>query len=85
MKIIETDLPASELDTFVDLALKARSEPISSVSFVPPAIVTADPDIDKIRAAVEKAVDPPEASDEGSDRGSATPAAKPAAHSARTV
>ena len=54
--LIETDLPASELDTFVDLALKARSEPISSVSFVPPAIVTSDPDIDKIREMVDTAI-----------------------------
>lgn len=54
--LIETDLPASELDTFVDLALKARSEPISSVSFVPPAIVTSDPDIDKIQEMVATAI-----------------------------
>ncbi len=54
--LIETDLPASELDTFIDLALKSRAEPISSVSFVPPAIVTADPDIDKIQEMVDTAI-----------------------------
>lgn len=55
--LIETDLPASELGTFVDLALKARTQRISSVSFVPPQIVTADPDIDKIREMVDTAID----------------------------
>ncbi len=54
--LIKTDLPASELDTFVDLALKARSEPISSVSFVPPVIMTSDPDIDKVHEMVESAI-----------------------------
>jgi LCP family protein required for cell wall assembly len=55
--LIDTDLPASELGTFVDLALKARTQRISSVSFVPPAIVTADPDIDKIREMIGTAID----------------------------
>jgi polyisoprenyl-teichoic acid--peptidoglycan teichoic acid transferase len=55
--LIDTDLPASELDTFADLALKARSQRISTVSFVPPAIVTANPDIDKVRDMVETAIE----------------------------
>jgi hypothetical protein len=55
--LLETNLPASELGTFAELALKARSQPISSVSFVPPAINTADPDIDKIRGMIGKAID----------------------------
>jgi LCP family protein required for cell wall assembly len=55
--LLETNLPASELGTFAELALKARSQPISSVSFVPPAINTADPDIDKIRSMIGKAID----------------------------
>ena len=48
-ELVETNLPASELDAFAQLALKARSQKIASVSFVPPAIITDDPDIDKIR------------------------------------
>jgi LCP family protein required for cell wall assembly len=55
--LLETNLPASELGTFAQLALKARSQPISSVSFVPPAINTADPDIDKIRDMITQAID----------------------------
>ena len=55
--LLETNLPASELDTFVDLALKARSQKIATVSFVPPQIVTAAPDIDKIRSMIKTATE----------------------------
>jgi hypothetical protein len=56
-QLVETDLPASELDTFAQLALKARSQRVASVSFVPPQISTSDPDIDKIRSMIATAVD----------------------------
>lgn len=56
-KLFETNLPASELDTFAELALKARSQKIATVSFVPPAINTSDPDIDKIRSMIDKALE----------------------------
>lgn len=56
-ELVQTNLPASELDTFAELALKARSQKISSVSFVPPAINTGDPDIDKIRDMIDRAVE----------------------------
>ena len=55
--LITTDLPKGEVDRFMELALKARSQPIRTVSFVPPMISTGDPDIDKIHAAVDKAID----------------------------
>ena len=61
--VLETNLPASELDTFVDLSLKARSQRIATVSFVPPQIVTAHPDIDKIRSMISKAIDRSEGTD----------------------
>lgn len=54
--MIETNLPASELDTFAELALKARAQRVSSVSFVPPAINTSDPDIGKIRSMIAAAI-----------------------------
>jgi len=57
--LLSTDLPASELGNFADLAMKAKEQPIRSVSFVPPAINTGDPDIDKIRAMIAKAIDGP--------------------------
>ena len=56
-QLITTNLPASELGTFAELAMKARSQPISSVSFVPPKINTGNPDIDKIHAMVERAIE----------------------------
>jgi LCP family protein required for cell wall assembly len=55
--LITTDLPRSEVDQFMRLALAARSQPVRTVSFVPPMIATGDPDIEKIHAAVEKAID----------------------------
>jgi LCP family protein required for cell wall assembly len=60
-ELVQTNLPASELDTFAQLALKARGQKISSVSFVPPAIKTYDPDIDKIRQMIDEAVKKSEA------------------------
>jgi len=56
-ELISTDLPASELGTFAELAMKARTQPVSSVSFVPPVINTSDPDIDEVHALVQEAVD----------------------------
>jgi len=55
-RLLRTDLPASELDTFIDLALKARSQPVASVSFVPPAVQTYDPDFALIRSMVVDAL-----------------------------
>ncbi len=69
-ELVQTDLPASELDTFAELALKARSQKISSVSFVPPAIQTYDPDIDKIQSMIGDAI----------EKSEAAPAPKPAKH-----
>ena len=42
--LIETDLPQSELGRFADLVLKARSQKIRSVNFVPPLIKPWDYD-----------------------------------------
>jgi polyisoprenyl-teichoic acid--peptidoglycan teichoic acid transferase len=61
---VTTDVPAAELDTFLQLAVKARRLPVDSVSFVPPAVQTYDPDYDRIQAMVERAVDRSEAADE---------------------
>lgn len=72
----QTDLPESEVDTFVQLALKARSQPIHTVSFVPPQINTVHPDIAKIQAMVTAAI----SADEGT--GKSARAAKTRHHSA---
>lgn len=54
--MLETNIPASEVDTFVDLALKASSEPMATVSIVPPEINTADPDMDKVHQMIRDAI-----------------------------
>jgi LCP family protein required for cell wall assembly len=68
-KLIDTDLPASELGRFAELALKARSLPVRTVSFVPPAVSTSDPDVEEIQAMVRSAVDRSEGKDAASDGG----------------
>ena len=55
-RLLSTDIPASELDTFIELALKARSRPVSSVSFVPPKVLTYDPDFELVREMVDEAL-----------------------------
>ena len=77
-ELITTDLPASELGTFAELAMKTRTMPVSTVSFVPPAINTGAPDIDKIHRMVAKAIERSQAKDEKSESGGAvTKTSKP--------
>lgn len=58
-QLVRTDLPASELARFAELAMKARSRPVRTVSFVPPAISTSHPDVDKIHTMVTTAIEGP--------------------------
>ena len=67
--LITTNLPLSEVDRFVELALKARSQPVRTVSFVPPMINTSHPDIDKIQAAVQDALHPAKKAAQGTKQG----------------
>jgi LCP family protein required for cell wall assembly len=53
---VSTDIPAGQLPTFLDLAVKARSQPVRSVQFVPPLITPARPDFGVIRSLVTQAV-----------------------------
>lgn len=55
--MLQTSIPSGEVDRFVDLALKAKSQKISTVSLVPPLVPnTADPDIARIHRAVDTAI-----------------------------
>jgi polyisoprenyl-teichoic acid--peptidoglycan teichoic acid transferase len=56
-ELISTDLPRSEVDNFISLAMKAKSQPIGTVSLVPPMIDTAHPDMSVIKAAITDAID----------------------------
>jgi LCP family protein required for cell wall assembly len=55
--LLTTNIPQQDLDVFMQLGLKARKEKISSVSLVPPAIYTGNPDYPKVRSMIAKAVD----------------------------
>ncbi|GAA4113991.1 hypothetical protein GCM10022215_11720 [Nocardioides fonticola] len=55
-ELISTNLPASELDTFIPLAMKARDQKIATLSLVPPMIDTAHPDIPLIHRKVSEAI-----------------------------
>jgi LCP family protein required for cell wall assembly len=64
-RVISTDLPASEVDRFVALALEAKSQPLGTVSFVPPLVNTAEPDIDLIHERVQDAIERSQARGDG--------------------
>ncbi|MBC7632012.1 LCP family protein [Aeromicrobium sp.] len=55
--LLTTNIPQQDLDVFMDLALKAKTQKVSTVSLVPPVIFTGNPDFDKVRRLVSKAVD----------------------------
>ncbi len=67
--LLETNLPASELGRFAELAMKARSQRIASISFVPPQISTSNPDLDEIHAMVSSAIDKSESGGGGKKKG----------------
>jgi LCP family protein required for cell wall assembly len=82
-QIVSTDIPASELSTFLTLARQAKSQKIRSVAFVPPMVVTANPDFDLIRAKVASAIAASAAGPTATPTGRA--AAKPSATKAPTA
>lgn len=56
-QMVSTDIPASEVDRFMELALKAKGQPVATLSLVPPMINTAEPDIALIKRKVVQAID----------------------------
>ncbi|WP_245734922.1 LCP family protein [Nocardioides exalbidus] len=55
--MVSTDIPRSEVDRFVQLALKAKGQKIATLSLVPPMINTANPDIALVQQKVQAAID----------------------------
>jgi LCP family protein required for cell wall assembly len=55
--LMTTDIPAAQLGSFMDLALKARQRKVSTVSLVPPVIFTGNPDYDKVQRLIRNAID----------------------------
>ncbi len=66
---LSTNMPASEMDRFIPLAMKARDQKVATLSLVPPLINTADPDIDLIQEKVEEAIDRAEGKGGAPDKG----------------
>ncbi len=56
-KVVATDVPASKLPAFLELAQKAKKSQIKSVQFVPPVIVPKHPDFTEIRRQVATTID----------------------------
>jgi len=56
-KMVDTNVPSGEVGRFVELALKAKQQKISTVSLVPPAVNTGDPDIPEVQQMVQEAID----------------------------
>jgi polyisoprenyl-teichoic acid--peptidoglycan teichoic acid transferase len=54
--MISTNIPASEVDRFMSLALKAKGQRVSTLSLVPPMVNTADPDVHLIKQKVAQAI-----------------------------
>lgn len=57
--MVSTSIPASEVDRFIGLALKARDQKVATLSIVPPLFDTYEPDAALIHAKVAEAIDPP--------------------------
>ena len=72
-EMVSTSIPASEVGQFVDLALKAKGQPVATLSLVPPLVNTGNPDIALIQDKVAEAVDTSEGDLEKDD---AAPAKK---------
>ncbi len=56
-EMVSTSIPASEVGRFLELAVKAKSQKISTVSLVPPLVNTGDPDTDEVHELVALGID----------------------------
>ena len=54
-KLVKTDIPSGMLATYVDLAIQAKSQGITSVELVPPNVNVIHPNWDEIHAMIKKA------------------------------
>jgi LCP family protein required for cell wall assembly len=58
--LLTTSIPASEVDRFIGLALKAKDQKVATLSIVPPMFDTYQPNAKLIRQKVAEAIDPAE-------------------------
>ena len=62
-QIVATDIPTTDINTLLELALKAKEKPISSVAFVPPLVYPGSPDFAKMHRTVQAKIAKAEAAD----------------------
>ena len=55
--MVQTSIPAGEVDRFIGLALKARDQKVATLSIVPPIFDTYEPDAKLIQQKVAEAID----------------------------
>jgi anionic cell wall polymer biosynthesis LytR-Cps2A-Psr (LCP) family protein len=55
--MVRTSIPASEVDRFIGLALRAKDQKVATLSVVPPVFDTYEPDAKLIRQKVAEAID----------------------------
>jgi LCP family protein required for cell wall assembly len=79
-EVVATSVPTSEINTMMELALKAKQLPTSSLAVVPPLVQPGDPDFQVVRAAVARRIAASEARD--APPSEQTPGPAPAASSA---
>ncbi|WGL51526.1 LCP family protein [Nocardioides sp. BP30] len=77
--LFTTDIPTSEVDHFAQLALKAKSQKISTLSLVPPLVNTSNPKIKTIRRAIDAAIAPAPKASAPKSTGAKGAAKKPSA------
>lgn len=76
-EIVETDIPPNKIDTMVELAMKAKEKPISSVAFVPPVIYPGSPDFPKMHTMVATKIAKSQAKDNPTPTPSPTASEEP--------
>lgn len=74
-KVVATNVPSDQLGVALDLALKGRGLPMSSVNFTPPLIRPVKPNFPKIRQIVEDKIAASEAKDHPEQEPSSQPTA----------
>ena len=74
-QVVATDIPTSDINTMLDLAVKAKQVPVSSVAIVPPLIQPGDPDFAVVRSAVQEKIAKSEAADAQAAPPNPTPSA----------
>ena len=76
-KVIATNIPGGEINTMLELAMKAKTLPMGSVSFTPPLIQPVKPDFAKIKQVVADRIATSEALDNPQPASSTSTSATP--------